>query len=110
MLREAVLPGCEWPGRLNPSPIPLHLSQSASPTPYTTHPTTPQIRMPKGANFGVPNPNIPMEVDDMTPDFVAQLEFHYLQRLRSLRAVDEMLDAVGELLVGAAAGMERNPV
>ncbi len=52
--------------------------------------------MPKGPNYGALDPAIPLEpVDDIdaaTPD----LEHFYLQRLRSLRAVDEMLDAMCE--------------
>lgn len=52
--------------------------------------------MPKGPNYGALDPAIPLEpVDDIdaaTPD----LERFYLQRLRSLRAVDEMLDAMCE--------------
>ncbi|GFR41740.1 hypothetical protein Agub_g2493 [Astrephomene gubernaculifera] len=52
------------------------------------------ISIPRGPNWAVINPNIPIDPEDMGPAAVAELESLYLNRLRSLRAVDEMLEAI----------------
>lgn len=52
------------------------------------------IQIPKGANYARPNPDIPSSGDFVTSQYDPEMEYMYLQRLRSLRAVDEMITAV----------------
>ena len=54
------------------------------------------IQIPKGANYARVNPNIPSGGKFVTSQYDWEMEDLYIKRLRSLRAVDEMITAVGE--------------
>ncbi len=54
-----------------------------------------QVSLPLGDSFNVANANLG-DVRPLRPNRMADLQLEYVQRLRALKAVDEMLDALGE--------------
>lgn len=61
-----------------------------------------QVSLPMGDSFNAVNANLG-DVKPLRPTRMADLQLEYVQRLRALKAVDEMLDALGEWCVAGAS-------
>jgi hypothetical protein len=55
-----------------------------------------QLKQPRYNNWFVQNPNIPQDTVAATKEQVDEMDFLYSQRIRSLRAVDDMVGGLGE--------------
>ncbi|KXZ50457.1 hypothetical protein GPECTOR_16g631 [Gonium pectorale] len=98
-LNEAV--AAKKPFFMYVAPTAPHVETAAAgwkpPTPAARHANlyaNDKVSIPRGDNWGVVNPSIPIEPDSMGADAIADMEALYLNRLRSLRAVDELLDSL----------------